>query len=271
MPDVDYDALPGWRWTVLKELFRSPLHCQHRQAQPHEDKKSFAMGRAGHCAILEPDEFPRLFALWDGARRAGKEWEAFVQANLGRTILSEAEYEACLGMRDAVRRHPVAKRYVDRGRAEFVLRWKDAGTALPCKARVDFLHEDIVLVDLKTSRDVDARKFAYAAAQYRYVHQVQFYREGLAANGLEGVPAKIVAVENHAPYDVAVFSLDEDQLWEAQNQIRVLMQTVADCVQTGEWPGQHPEERPLELPAWFYGSPTASAEALGLTVAGEEV
>jgi exodeoxyribonuclease VIII len=265
----DYRKIDAVHWTTLKAMRQSPMHYHHLAAHPIEDTAAMREGRAVHTAVLEPDRFPLDYAVWDGARRAGKGWEAFRDANQGRTILKRDEYEWCLDLRDAVRRHPVARHLLKVGEPEKTILWTDEATGLPCKGRVDWLN-GIGLCDLKTAADLDPMRFGATAARLGYHCQLAFYRAGLRATGVEA-PVKIMAVEKSPPYDVAVFTLDDDTLYAGEEEVGVLLRRVADCRAAGIWPGRYGDgETPLQLPGWAFAAFGEEPTGLGITIGGEE-
>lgn len=270
MTFAEYLDIDAWNWSLLKEGKKSARHIAHRKAQPREDTTSLKVGRAAHTAILEPHKFEAEFAVWDGDRR-GKAFAAFAEQHPEQTILRLTEYEACLGMRNAVRAHPVASGLLARGDAEVALLWTDEETGLACKARIDWLGDDC-LVDLKTTSDVEPIRFGITAGRMGYHGQLAFYLRGLKAKGLE-LPAKIVAVESAAPHDVAVFALSEDDLWLGDCEVSRLLKLVAECKERNEWPGSCPGETPLILPAWMFkqaADEDDGFDALGLVAEAQE-
>ncbi len=269
--DVDaYGAIGGIHWTCLKEMRRSPKHYKWRLENPIEPTWPMKLGLAVHTAVLESDRFPLDYAVFKGPRRAGKEWEAFELANAGRTILKVPEYEMCLAIRNAVRRHPIANHLLEVGEAEKVLTWTDERTGLDLKGRVDWFN-GYGLVDLKTTADVDPRWFGMTAARQGYHAQLAFYRRGLHAQQLDA-PAKILAVESEPPHDVIVYSLSEDDLAAGDREIDALLARVVECTRTNVWPGRcDGDETPLQLPAWALCNPDLDPTGLGLVIAGAEV
>src|SRR5690348_16033746 len=151
---ADYSKVQAVNWSTLKELRRSPRHYRYRLDNERDDSPRLALGRAAHTAIFEPDRFMVEYACFKGERRAGKTWEAFKAAHESETILKLPEYQLCLAMRDAVRAHPVAARYLASGRAEQTVTWTDPKTQIPCKARLDWIADEAgAVVDLKTTDD----------------------------------------------------------------------------------------------------------------------
>ena len=261
----EYSSVRAVNWSCLKEMSRSPLHYAHRLTRPRDDTPAMRFGRACHTAVLEPDRFPLEYVVFDGARRAGKEWDAFAAVNSARTILKADEYQTALALRDAVHAHPVAGQLLASGLPELSLQWTDAATGLPCKARIDWWDDStLALTDLKTTKDVQARVFGHLAARLGYHGQVAFYRAGVkAVYGCEAT-VRIVAAEAEAPHDVAVFGIDDDCLYAGEEEVKRLLQLVAECRESGVWPGRYPEEVPLELPTWVF----PDDETSGLMVAG---
>ncbi len=250
MTFVEYLALPGVNFSTLKHLRRSPRHYAYAVANQRPDTASLRLGRAVHAACLEPDRFALDYVVFTGARRAGKEWDAFELTHDGRTILKLDEYQRALAIRDAVRSHPLVAPYLVEGEAEKVLTWTDQTTGLALKARLDWLAPTAV-VDLKTSRDAtNPRKFAASAWDLGYYHQLAHYTAGTNAVTGWNLPAIVIAVEPSAPFDVAVFRLDEDALAIAGGQVDELLVLLAQCREANVWPGAHDAEITLGLPKW---------------------
>lgn len=262
-----YALRPELNWSKLKAAMRSPLHFEYRVSVPVPDSTRFALGRAAHTAIMEPDRFALDYAVWQGGRRAGAEWEAFKAAHAGHTVLTSDEYAAALGMRDGVERHPIARGLFRSGDSERTVLWTDADTGIECKARID--HWDgRTLVDLKTTRDIDARMFGSGAARWAYAEQLAFYLDGLRAVGVTtDEPPLIVAVEDEPPHDCAVFRVEPIDLDRARATVAGCLAVVAKGRASKHWPGRYPEIVPLRLPAWSYGDEPETGD-LGLVIGG---
>lgn len=274
LPREQYDALDAVRWSCLKEMRKSPKHYRYRELNPLDPTPAMLLGQGAHTAILEPMQFMREYALFEGERRAGKVWEAFEAAHPGKTILKRPEYDLCVAMQEAVRAHPEASKYLARGRKEHVVTWIDEETKLACKLRADWLCDVpglATLIDMKSTNTIDAALFGATAARMGHYGQIAFYQRGLRAVGVV-VPAKIIAFEQKPPHDVAVFDVDGDALAAGDEEVGELLRKVAECRKTGEWPGRYAGEQPLALPAWFYADAedAAGGALAGLDFAGVE-
>ena len=252
MTRAEYDAVDAVNWSTLKYALTSGLHYRHCIAQATEETDAMRLGRAIHAMVFEPDTFDDEFAVWEGGRRAGGEWSQFKDTHLTQTIIRGEDLQAALDIAEAVNRHPVAGPILANGAAEVSITLTDPQTGIACKGRMDWL-TDTVLVDLKSTKSIDARAFGVHAAAMLYHCQLAFYAGGLSANGAER-DAKIIAVESSPPYDVAVFSLTDDDLWAGEVRVQQALETVQKCRKTRTWPGQYQEEVPLALPGYVFPS-----------------
>lgn len=251
---AEYAKIEAVNFSTLKEMRRSPKHYKHCLANQRKDTPAMMLGRATHTAVFEPDRFALEYAVFKGARRAGKDWTAFKGSHTGETILKLDDYKRCLAIRDAVRGHRVAAEYLAEGIGEQTITWLDKTTSLRCKGRYDWYSRNKrTLVDLKTARDIDARSFARATARLGYHTQLAFYADGLAYNAGADVDVVIIAVESEAPYDVAVFHIDADVLYAGREEYKDLLTRVAACRKSDQWPGKYPERHSLALPPWAFG------------------
>jgi exodeoxyribonuclease VIII len=280
-PDMtreQYDAQADREnWSRTKNIGRSPAHYIHAMLEPRADKAAYRNGRANHTAVLEPEKFASTVAVWDGGRRASKAWDAFSEANADRDILTQAEYEQLLGMQRAVRQHPIASKYLQRGRAEVSILWTCAdplmpGLVTPCKSRLDYLAPDWI-VDLKTCRDASPAAFSRAAFNFEYHAQAAFYVDAVAAVTGKRLPYIIVAAELAPPCVVQVYRLPEHVLAAGRERYRTLLARLAVCRREDRWGGYAEDEIDLELPRWSgIEAPEPEGESLedlGLSIAGE--
>jgi exodeoxyribonuclease VIII len=141
---------------------------------------------------------------------------------------------------------------------ERILTWTDEATGIRCKCRPDLFDPASRLVlDLKTTRSVDIRRFGHDVARYQYHGQVAHYSAGITA-ALGWTPEQhiLIAVESAPPHDVATFPLDADTLRTGAEKVAALLAQLAECRATNTWPGRYPIPIPLgpaNLPPWIFG------------------
>lgn len=253
---VGFAEYASWRaynpTTVKKLIDGSPLAMRHYiDHGGDDDTAAMRLGRASHVAVFEPDEFLRRYVLWAGTRR-GKEWDAFCDANEGRDILRESEYELALSIRDAVRGHDSACELLSGGNAEVSIVWKDT-TGLLCKGRIDWLFtgaDGCRIVDLKTARDHRPFRFQRQYANLLYHVSVAAYCDGIKTLTGATASAHTIAVESSAPFDVIRYDLPGVTVRDGLKKWKSALQRIVWCEQNKTWPGYAAEPLTLELPEW---------------------
>lgn len=244
-----YRSHPGINISTLKYMAKSPLAYKHAKDHPSIQTPAMALGSAAHCAILEPARFIERYAVFGGARRQGKEWEAFQAENADKEIIKQEEWSRCQAMAVAVHRSEAAQRYLKAGQPEVSMLWNLDGVA--CKGRIDWL-TDHVIVDLKTTTNCSAAAFGRQFANLHYASQMAFYLGGYKK--LTDVMPKVVciAVESSAPHEVAVYSVGDDIIQRGEAEYMSWLQTLEQCEKAGVWPPALTGETPLVLPRWAY-------------------
>jgi len=260
VPFDDYAAWDAVNCTRLKPMERSPLHC--RWAMDHggkQDTEALMIGRAVHCAILEPSRFSSEFMAIpaiDRRTKAGREYlQELAAENRGKTFLGAEDSERIKGMVDGIRAHAAASRLVDRpGQTEISAVWIDAATGLHCKARFDKLAKMAdgkpLIVELKTARDASPDRFWRDVYNYGYDAAASFYLWGHEqATGVEAIHV-ILSVESEPPYAPALYSLDSTAMHSGRAKWRRWLDTYAQCMDDGRWPSYSDKVEMLSLPQW---------------------
>lgn len=259
--DCVYSELPGVHITQLKEMRKSPKHYQHRLKKPRKITNALAFGSAAHVAVLEPERFIRDYAIWEskypegGARpRNGKAWEEFKTLNKARSIILDTEFDEACEFKDAVRKDPVAMKYLAMGRAEIAMTWQDEETGIACVGRIDWettVDKHPAVPDLKSCREAGELWFTRDAAKLGYHLQLAFYADGYKAITGKMPRMVVIAVEPVEPYDAVTYIVPEEVLEIGRDAYRELLVKLKACTEADEWPGQGGnEEKILSLPKW---------------------
>lgn len=213
-------------------------------------------GTAFHCALLEPEQFARLYVVEPDfgdcrkkeARGLRDEWRA---DNAGKKLLTAADDEAIRGMSASVREHPFASRMLIGGAREVTALWRDQATGLRCKARADYYSEPLkLLVDVKTTDDARAHAFERSVAKYGYHMQRAFYGDGFAACGAPVDNFVFLVVEKTPPYLVALYVLDVAAVARGREAIRQAMSSLAECLRSKKFPGYTNSIQTIGVPPW---------------------
>ena len=239
MPRETYEAQRARaNFSTLKHFAKSPAHYRHAVDSPgREDTPAMKLGRVAHLAILEPEKCADGCVIWDGGTRRGKAWDAFVEANVGREILTADEAAACLGMARAVRADREAMRYLDDGAAETTALWQDAESGRLCRGRMDWLASCGASVDLKTTVDGSPGAFGRAAWTGHYHSQGAFYTDAIHAATGERFRHVLIVVEKKPPYVVQVYVVPQHAIDAGRASYRGWLRRLDECERAGRWPG----------------------------------
>ena len=238
---ADYLTLDGWNYSSLKVVEKSLKHYRYALTAPRKDTAAFLLGRAtDELVFTPPGKAPASLAVYPGARRAGKEWDAFEAANAGHVIVKENELATATAMRDAVWADPDARRLLDRGRAQATLQWTHAPTGALLKGRVDWLvlqGDPPAFVELKSTRHIEPDAYERDAENLLYRAQTGMYAAGVEA--LTGTWPEVysIVVENIAPHDVVVYRVPDEILVDGWRTAEGWVRAVAEATRTGRWPG----------------------------------
>jgi hypothetical protein len=248
----EYSELKRVHISTLKSARRSAAHYRHAVQYPPKDKTHFALGRATHLAVTQPELFEAVVTVWpaDLGRRYGKRWDAFKDEHEGKTILTAAEHAECVAMAHAVRSNPLALEFLTGGHAEAPMLWTDPETGIDCKGLVDFVTPRGI-VDLKTTKDASIEGFGREVWRYGYHLQAAFYVDGWASSH-KGVrlPFVFIAVEKEPPYVCTIFRAPDDVLERGREEVRELLALVKTCREQKRWPGYAEGIVDLVLPRW---------------------
>ena len=220
---------------------------------------AMAAGTLAHTAILEPTELEKRYTACD-LNRNTKAFKELAAANPDTIFIKTVQMLAAITMREAVLAHPSARDALTLGDgfAEASVFWTDETTGLRCKCRPDYYNESAgIVVDLKTTTSADPHAFAKSVWNYRYHVQAAFYLDGCRAAGLEAKRFLFIAVEKTSPYLVSVLELDAMDVDLGRQHYQRDLATLADCKESGHWPGYGDDVLPITLPTWAYNDDEA--------------
>lgn len=238
----------------LADFRRNPLLFRKKELGlvHDEDRPAYQIGRAAHMLILEGRQVfgkryavggpvnPKTGEIFGERTKAYAEW---TEAQ-GKPVLTNEQNALVEQMAASVKDHQHAAELLADGVAEGVVRMDYIGT--PCQSRMDWVHPERGLVDLKTCDNLDWLEMD--ARGYGYTNQLAFYRSMLAALLGEAVPVFIVAVEKREPFRTGVWRIDEGTLTRAQRENEAAIRRLLVCRERDEWPTGYEEIRVLDVP-----------------------
>lgn len=261
---ADYCAIDAVNNSRLGQMAKSPRHYLSPFREP---TRTLLVGNLIHTGRLEPTALAERYAVapdWhkDEANVTGKgepseskntkyvqaKAAEFADANREREIVTRDEYASMMSVVEAIDRDPLARRlFNDIGPVEVTIVWDDPETGIRCKGRIDKVGVGYH-ADLKSTLDV--LDFPRSIGKYHYHRQAAFYRYGWSVlNGGELPDCYLVAAEKGDPFCVQAAPLSEASLDQGDRIWRWLLNRVAECHKSGEWPG--PEAPDMwEAPTW---------------------
>jgi hypothetical protein len=251
-----YTQVKAWNWSLIKHALKSPLAVQDIIQGGDKDTSKRGVERAVHCIVLEGDEaFEDRYAVYTGGDRRGKVWEAFEVCNEGREILKASEVAHIRQVAECIRNNAdAAELLAATGETEVTIRWKDPVTGFDCKGRVDKLSR--LVVDLKGTGSVVEHILGAQARKLLWLGQLAFYHDGALLAGHDVDGAAILAYEENRPHDVGVFRYEPEHLEAGRKQYRYCLDTVAECIASGRWPGRYSGVQKMPISALPYEGDT---------------
>jgi len=210
------------------------------------------VGTLAHCAILEPEQFAKRYAVGPDVIRSTKVWKEFeLSLAPGIEAIKPDEAAVAWAQREQVLKLPGMKEILSVGVAEASAFWEDPYTGVLCRCRPDFAADCGVLLDIKTVGNSSPSDFRLQAARMRYDVQDAFYTEGYGiASGSPVERFLFVTVETNYPYLAAVHELKPESKAAGAEKARAALTRYAECLRNNEWPHYGSEIHQIQLPGW---------------------
>ena len=253
VPFGSYRRHAAYSQSDLKTVLQSPerLYEQKhiRRFAPSKETPAMFMGTLLHTAILEPERFHCDYAVCPPRNtKAGKEKAAELEREL-ITPMTAAQAEIADQIMQRVNTNDLVNNLLMTGEPEVSFFDVDPETGLAIKGRLDWLTASGVVIDVKTVGEGKAgpHDFSKQIANFRYHMQAAHYLKLAAAERFV-----FIAVEREPNYGIGVYELDAPALAEGAALRRKALRLIADCEESGVWPGYTPEIQTLSLPSWGY-------------------
>lgn len=263
VPIEDYHAEPGVSSTMLRMLQHCPrevwAHYINPRRPPHRQKPGQLEGQLAHCAVLEPMEFDRRYAVLpvDAPRRPSarqqnaarpswgtledcKWWDRWDAALSGRVTITAEQRATAMAQAEAVHSCPEAAELLEAGTPEVAAYWVDEASGHLCKCRPDWERPSphgVALPDLKTFASAHPDAVRVQIERKGYWLQAAWYTDGFeAAGGGRVLLMPFIFVEDHYPFNVSVHYVDDDGLAAGRARCRELLDLYAKCSAANDWP-----------------------------------
>jgi len=241
----DYLADSAINNSSLKVFMQSPAKSKYWSENQKPGTTTQLEGSALHTKILTPNLFEKEFGKTAALRTGSAARVKWDRMNPTAMALSPASWARVHNMTEAFAKtdYTVAKELLSGGLPELSIFFDDPVTDLRCKIRPDYLKDDNIIIDIKSTQAGSPQGFLREVRRWGYDLQASFYIRGLnVAYRAAGVNRQaqaflFVAIENFPPHEVAVYALSEDMLREAGERIDAALAAYKICLETDNWPG----------------------------------
>ena len=283
LPDGDYRKASGISNSMLKNIALdgeepgSPAHFVQAFKDPSTDSDALFFGRMVHSRILTPGEpLPGVIEIpatypapadcsavkqkkaqpgdplpWHGAAKHCKQWLQ-AQVTAGLRPMTIEQIEAMDGVVNAIANDETCQIIFKDGKPEVSVFKRHQGRILR-KARMDWVHPGLCLVDVKTCQDARACEFDRTLWARRYYVQAAYYLDlwNECNPGDQKTNFVFIAVEKAAPYAIQIFDVDAQDLENGRREYRRNLALAMQCMESGIWPGYPQGVQPIKMRAPF--------------------
>jgi exodeoxyribonuclease VIII len=263
MSDKEYFAINSLEVASVSMLKR--IDCPAKAVVPFRPTAAMLLGTLVHCAVLEPEEFGKRYAIApkvDRRTKIGKEtWKEFVKINADKQVITMEDSDTAMHIARCVRAHSVANDLLTGGEPECVFQWTHEKTGVKCKGKADYVKKprtkdriyldpanDGILVDLKTANDASPSGFSKACANLGYHLQDAHYSEGSDCGQF-----LFVVVETSYPFIVEVYELDDEAKEAGKAKVDAAIRRYDELNLFNLWDANYSGEEKitkLSLPKW---------------------
>ena len=152
----------------IATLFSNPLAL----GEPSKQSSAFLVGKYFHTAILEPDKLKSFKIIKSSTRNT----KVYKELSGGELCLLEHEVDKIEAMTDMIMQNTVCRDLIRGAKVEYEQPGITELFGNKWKGKADIVnHDDKVVVDLKTTSDIN--KFKSSAYRYNYDSQAYIYQQ----------------------------------------------------------------------------------------------
>lgn len=250
----DYQQLSGISNSMFNELAKTPEDLKYYMDHgSKEETKAMKFGTHMHTAILEPERLEIDYVYKekvDGRTKEGKAYNTqFELDNPGKIILTLEEYDAARYVRDKIAKHSRIPALLHDIKPEVSMQWDDEGLLL--RGRADALLSNLpIILDVKTTISAVFHKFQNTIFTSGYHRQGAMYVDGSRTLGRPVQHYFILAIENTAPYKIALFEIPMEVINIGRKELLELKEIYRECKKHNVWDGYTEEIQQIGIPNW---------------------
>ena len=226
----------------IKTFLTSPrkyYYEKFEKTQKEEKGRHFSIGSALHEIILEPHLFDSNYIIapkFDLRTTKGKQDKIdFESTSGGKTLLFEDEMEMIRQIAEnALKSHTLVELMKESYR-ELSVYSEDEQTGLKVRLRPDILSKTRSTIgDLKSCLDSSMRRFKSDIYNYGYSISAAYYCDFIDRENYV-----FIAAAKTAPYEVAMYALNDDMMQYGREQYRMGLDLIKFCQDNNYWPSHN--------------------------------
>ena len=255
---ADYQSWPGASQSLLKAGLPphgTMAHIRDLLDRPRVVTKWMRIGSLVHAGIFEPARMldgyvvqPQFEQDAENVTASGSpstrkttayykgQAAQFADANEGKEIVPQSEYDDIRKMVRNLNRHQRARSYFHTGLPEVSISAPHEPTGLVLRGRIDWLcDEHNYIVDLKSTNNITRPDRFLADSKTDF--QLAFYRRLLRMTTGQEYHARLVLVQNTRPFLVDAGRVADESLDQMDDLIDPLLARYKQALDRDEWPG----------------------------------
>lgn len=258
----EYQQIDAINATSICAGRKSMLHMHHVMTGADDrDTPAMAWGRKVHAAILEPDRFFDGLAIWDGAVKRGKAWDAFKADADTDLIVTRDEMASLQMMQRIVWSKPDAAKLLGDCETEQSYTWEAHYGKGKCRA--DATAEGIV-VDYKTTAQIEPDAFFRTAFNLGYHIKMGWYAHGIEKATGTRPKVYLIVQEASAPWDCWVCQMPSKIVKDGEKEAVEIAVKYAVAAHEKRFRGVADGVIEYMLPAWATGGEEALPNMEGI-------
>ena len=226
-------------YSSLKSFIKSPAHFLAYKNRDFVESASMRLGTAVHSALLEPEEFEKIYDVTD-LRKNTKAYKEMVALNPDKIYLNNSDWRSIQEIKRRFEQNREASELLDLcSKRETEVKAEIQG--VPFRGFVDAMAKDVI-IDLKTTQDASSEGFGRSVYNFSYHLQAAIYKELTGASEFY-----IIAIENIAPHNICIYQLSQDALDSGYAMMSKGIQSFKD------WDGEetgYKNNGIINLPPW---------------------
>ena len=261
-PKLDYHADLTRDSHSSLQLFRASVERYaairiHKTMLPDASKPAMVFGSAFHCLLLEPEKFTEQYILepkFDKRTTIGKEAHAaWLQEHGSKEVLSVEAWAMLPAMVAGVMRNRYARSAIEgSGSIEEPVEWTDDVSGLRLKCKPDIRLANGLIIDVKTTNDIDPEAWSRTVATFGYHRQAALYLDGCWQVHQADGPFVHIAVSKEPPHECAVYEVGSESLAIGRSENADTLAELMMRRDSGDWSGRWSADvTTVNLPTWY--------------------